>query len=100
MKIALVIRRAEHDLAVGVEIFPWNSHGAVRFEDQMIFARDVVGHEPISRAARDNDVVKLAVGELAVGRLNRSAPAVDEDHFIGAAIAEEGLLLLLRSGAP
>ena len=86
MQIALGIGRPHFDLAFVIEIAFWNSHRADRFEDEVIFFLDVVGHEPVGDPARDDDVIFRAIRQLAENGLERAAALEDEDDFVRATV--------------
>src|SRR5258707_14427079 len=48
--------------------------------------RSFIGHEPISDAARDDDVILRAITLLSENRFNCTAAFKDKDDLIGAAV--------------
>src|SRR5207245_6716736 len=86
VKIALRIRRSHFDLAFLIQITLRNSHRTARFEDEIIFLFYLIGHEPVSDAARDDDVILRAITLLSEDRFNCTAAFKDKDDLIGAAV--------------
>src|SRR4029453_3763142 len=83
----VVIRRALEDLPVLVAIAAWDLDESRRLEDEV--ALRPLGHEPVGRAARDDDVVAVLVRDVAERRLERPAALVDEDDLVAFAVPEE-----------
>jgi len=86
VKIALRIRRPHFDLAFLIQITLRNSHRTAGFEDEIILLFYLIGHEPVSDAARDDDVILRAITLLSENRFNCAAAFEDKDDLIGAAV--------------
>jgi hypothetical protein len=95
MDVAVVVRRTFQDLAVLVAVAARDLDQPRRLEDQVALL--TFGPEPVRRAARDDHVVALLVGQLAEDRLERPGALVDEDHLVALAVAEEIVHLLGRA---
>ena len=80
-------------VAVAVPVRCLDLSGRVEGQPQLV----AVGPEPVGRAARDHDVVVLAVGERAERRLELTRPLVDEDHLVTLTVAIEVVLGLDRA---
>ena len=96
VKIALAVGRAHPDLALFMQVALGNADGMRRLEDQVVFLGDVVGHEPVDGAARDDDIVVRLVAEPAVLRLEPAAAGPDKDDVVALAVAVEVILLRHR----
>ena len=89
MDVAVVVRRPLDDHPVLVAVAARDLDQPRRLEDEI--ALRALGPEAVRRAARDDDVVALLVGDVAERRLERARPLVDEDHLVALAVAEEVL---------
>src|SRR2546423_3529475 len=85
--VSVVIRRALEQLAVLVAVAARDLDQAGRLEDEV--ALGAFGAETVGRAAGDDDVVAVLVGDLAEVGLDRSRALVDEDHLVAFAVSEE-----------
>src|SRR5438552_7364164 len=86
MKITLGIRGAHFDLTLLVQIPFRNTHRPGGFKNQVIFFLHFIRHEPVSDAARDDNVIFGAVALLSEYGLERAAAFEDKDNFVGAAV--------------
>ena len=93
--VAVVVRRALHQLSVLVAIAARDLDQPWRLEDEVALLAFRL--EAVRRAARDDDVVALGVREVAEDRLERARALVDEDHLVALAVAEE---VVHRAGRP
>src|SRR6185369_4294628 len=66
-----------------------------RREDEVALV--ALGDEPIRGAARDDDVVTVAIGQVAEDRLERPLALMDEDDLVALAVS---VVVLHRSARP
>src|SRR4051794_18716938 len=93
--VAVVVRRALHQLAVLVPVAARDLDQPRRLEDEIPLR--ALGLEAVRRAARHHDIVAFLVGQLAEDRLERPRPFVDEDDLVALAVTEE---VVHRPGRP
>ena len=94
MDVAVVVRRAFHDLPVVVAVAARDLDQSRRLEHEIALRAARV--EPIRRPARNDDVVALLVRDVAEDRLERPRALVHEDDLVALAVAEEVVHALRR----
>src|SRR6059058_786976 len=94
MDVAVVVRRAFHDLAVVVAVAPRDLDQPGRLEHEIALRPARV--EAIRRPARNDDVVALLVRDVAEDGLQRPRSLVHEDDLVALAVAEEVVHALRR----
>src|SRR5436853_274658 len=95
MDVAVVVRRAFHDLPVVVAVAPRDLDQPRRLEDEIALRPARV--EAIRRPARNDDVVALLVRDVAEDGLQRPRSLVHEDDLVALAVAEEVVHALGRA---
>src|SRR5207248_11007787 len=86
MKIALRIWCPHFDLSLLIRVTFRNPNRSGGFENEIIFLFNLIGHEPVSDAARNDNVIFGAITLLAEHRLDRTAASDDKDDLIRAAV--------------
>src|SRR6266480_1088022 len=86
MKIALGIRRAHFDLAFLIQITLRNTHRSGRFENKIIFLFYLIRDEPVSDAARNDNVIFGTVALFPEYGLERASALEHKDNLVSAAI--------------
>ena len=95
VQVALAVRSAQLELAVGVEISAGDRDIAGRLDHEQVGLARRLEFEPIGRAAGDDDVIEVAKGQRAEHRVQRAAAGMDEDDLVGVGVAEQLSLRLL-----
>jgi hypothetical protein len=96
MEVALRVRRVLEQLAVAVAVAVGRLDLARRVEADPLLLDALVGRPAVRRAARDDDVVLLAVRHAPEHRVEHAAAAVDVDDLVALAVAVEAVHRLGR----
>ncbi len=99
-EIPLAVRGELGQLTVGGPVAVRGVDRAGDLHDQHSGALEMVEFDAVHRPPRDHQVVVMVEPEAPELRVERPCPAVDEEHVIGRAVDEEGLLLPLRDEQP
>src|SRR5437667_3494426 len=86
MQIALRIWRAHFDLAFVIQVTLRNPHRPGRLENKIILLFNIVRHDSVSDAARNDNVILGPIRQLAENRFNYTAAVENENDLIGAAV--------------
>ncbi len=99
VQVALAERRAEPELAVGVQVPRREADQPRRLDHEQVGLRAGVELEPVGRAARDDDVVERLERQRAEEREQLAAAPVDEEDLVGERVAVQLRLRLGRAGS-